>query len=550
MDRRSFFKKAALTATGVPFISKKPLFAKNVNGVKFFGVHSFIEDNPEAVFIMKTNVDEKTNGSAIYSAGKFFVDSVLIEKDENDTGAVPVDSLIAIKPNLTLRFRFKDQYTVEGTMGIVTDVNFTAALVDRLKGFGVDADKIHLIETNYSEEDLTDGGYIQFAADAGIHLNDYSDGVSAIDESKIVWKDVIGGGYFKKIPYIYPVNAENSWLLNIAKLKAHGMGITSCVKNLQGTIVKPYQQHCYPSLGYNPPSDIDDVDTGHLVENRFDLIEANYLRHKDKIPRWDKPGRSGGVWQETWATRCLDNNSVTKAGLHVVEGIYGRDGNFVNGPSLGDNNQDGLATDYMSNVIIFGKNPFHVDVIAHWIAGHEPGNFGLLHMAKERNFSKKLNPADIELYEWKDDGTATSRTLEYFNRTPLKTYYLQRDYDDQTEPYWHLCDEPYDYSATAIQEDNDRITPNNFELKQNYPNPFNPITTIEFSLKNATHVNLTLFTITGRKVATLINRQMPAGEHQYEVAVDAVNMQLSSGTYIYTLKTKEYIKSKRMTVLK
>ncbi|MFC1539292.1 hypothetical protein ACFL6H_07705, partial [Candidatus Latescibacterota bacterium] len=30
---------------------------------------------------------------------------------------------------------------------------------------------------------------------------------------------------------------------------------------------------------------------------------------------------------------------------------------------------------------------------------------------------------------------------------PLVTYYLQRDYNDQDEPRFHLCDEPFDYSS-------------------------------------------------------------------------------------------------------
>ena len=545
MDRRKFFKKTALSAAGISLIPKSKLLSETLDGTGYFGVHPFVEENPDAVFIMRTDVDVKTNGTAIYNAGKSFASTVLVAKNSGDPGAVPVSNFIAIKPNLTLRFHFDDRYTVEGTMGIVTDVNFVEAFVDTLTGFGVDNSKIHLVETNYDSSDLTDGGYLDMVSRKEIVFKDLSAGVGGIDEDDIVWKDVVGGSYFKKLPYIFPVNAPNSWLLNIAKFKAHSMGITSCAKNLQGTIVRNYQEHCRRITSGNP----NGVPDEHLVENREDIIYANYDRHKDVIPRWDRPGSTGGLWQETWATRCLDNNSVTKPGLHVIEGIYGRDGDFVSGPSLGDDNPDGLATDYMSNVIIFGKNPYHVDIIAHWLAGHEPGNFGLFHLAIERGLSTKLNPKEIELYEWKEDGTATEAELESFNRTPLKTKYLQRDYDEQTEPLWHLCDESYDY-PTKIKEKDDTLIPAEYELKQNYPNPFNPVTKISFSIKKAGHVKLELYNVRGQRVAVLINRRLDAGVHSYHLDVDSVNLQLPSGTYFYTLKTAGYMKTKRMTVIK
>ena len=66
--------------------------------------------------------------------------------------------------------------------------------------------------------------------------------VGLIEEEKIVWMDVPEPVYFKKIPYLWPVNAPDTWLLNIAKLKAHGMGLTLSTKNLQGTVVHNYQR--------------------------------------------------------------------------------------------------------------------------------------------------------------------------------------------------------------------------------------------------------------------------------------------------------------------
>jgi hypothetical protein len=55
--------------------------------------------------------------------------------------------------------------------------------------------------------------------------------------------------------------------------------------------------------------------------------------------------------------------------------------------------------------------------------------------------------------------------------------------------------------------------PAGFGLARNYPNPFNPVTTIRFSLEREGHARIEIFNVAGRRVATLIDRMMPAGEH-------------------------------------
>lgn len=544
MDRRKFFKTSAISAAGLSLVPKDMLAGKV--DTTHFGVHQFIEENPEAVFIMRTDVDVKTNSAKIYEIGTAFAKSVLVPKEEGELGAVPISNMVAIKPNLTSRFRHDDRYTVEGTMGIVTDAFFVEGFVERLIELGTASDKIHLIETHYDRKNYEEGGYINLIEKTGIHAEDVSDGVGGIDESKIVWKNVVSGGYFKKLPYIYPVGSPNSWLLNIAKLKAHSMGITACAKNLQGTIVKNYQEHCRRITDGNP----NDVPNEHIVTDAKDNIIASYFKHIDTIPRWDKPGAQGGIWQETWATRCIDNISTLNVGLHIIEGIYGRDGNFVEGPSDGDDTNSGIATDYMSNVIIFGKNPFNVDNIAHWIAGHEPGNFGLFHMAIERGLATELNPMNIPVYEWKTDGTATLTPLTDFNRTPLKTKYLQRDYDGQSEPLWHLCDEPYNYPVTSVEIEEDIVIPSEYSLEQNYPNPFNLSTKIEFSISKSAHTNLSVFNVQGKKVATLVNKKLSAGIYTYNFDADSGILQLASGRYFYRLESGSFSKTKKMVLLK
>jgi hypothetical protein len=44
------------------------------------------------------------------------------------------------------------------------------------------------------------------------------------------------------------------------------------------------------------------------------------------------------------------------------------------------------------------------------------------------------------------DGAATRRKLTDFQRTPLKTYYLQLP----GEPHYHLVNEPFDYDRYEV----------------------------------------------------------------------------------------------------
>jgi hypothetical protein len=88
--------------------------------------------------------------------------------------------------------------------------------------------------------------------------------------------------------------------------------------------------------------------------------------------------------------------------------------------------------------------------------------------------------------------------------------------------------------------------PTKFALNQNYPNPFNPTTKIKFDLPKNTQVNLTVYNTNGQLVMTLADGQYNAGS--YEASFDAKS--LPSGTYFYRLTTKDFVETKKMTLVK
>ncbi|MGH2567297.1 MAG: glycosyl hydrolase family 18 protein [Bacteroidota bacterium] len=74
--------------------------------------------------------------------------------------------------------------------------------------------------------------------------------------------------------------------------------------------------------------------------------------------------------------------------------------------------------------------------------------------------------------------------------------------------------------------------PTAFRLEQNFPNPFNPSTTIRYELPHRAHVMLEVFDAAGKRVATLVEREQPAG--YYDVVFQ--NPGLPSGVYFYRLR--------------
>ena len=93
--------------------------------------------------------------------------------------------------------------------------------------------------------------------------------------------------------------------------------------------------------------------------------------------------------------------------------------------------------------------------------------------------------------------------------------------------------------------------PEDYFLGQNYPNPFNPGTQISFELPVGSHVTLTVYNILGQKVTTLVDKEMSDGRYvaDWDGASDGGRL-VSSGVYLYKLEAGDFIKTRKMLLLK
>lgn len=102
------------------------------------------------------------------------------------------------------------------------------------------------------------------------------------------------------------------------------------------------------------------------------------------------------------------------------------------------------------------------------------------------------------------------------------------------------------HNTVDVGEHSAENIPGRFNLSQNYPNPFNPMTVISFQLPVASLVHLRVYDLLGREVATLVNENLNAGDHQVQFhATD-----LASGVYIYRLTAGTQSLSKKLLLTK
>ena len=88
--------------------------------------------------------------------------------------------------------------------------------------------------------------------------------------------------------------------------------------------------------------------------------------------------------------------------------------------------------------------------------------------------------------------------------------------------------------------------PEHFGIVAAYPNPFNPQTRISYTLPEVSKVQLKIYDLQGRLIATLIDRIQEAGEHSAEF--NAAN--LSSGVYLCVLDAGTFKSSSKLLLLK
>ncbi len=385
-----------------------------------FALHPFLLANPKAVFIQRTKVPHKMDEPSKLAAGLQLAREVLVPVER---GGVPTSHRIVLKPNFT-SVRSKDRPDVEN-WGTGTDAQFYEGMILGLKELGLK--KFHWVEAN-GFNTWNYRGFVDINERHGVEMNEPERRARNFrDGYEMNWHQVPEAVVYKRIPHFAPVGEPDTWLLNIAKWKSHGMCMTLATKNLQGLVVKPFVRFC---PGWSGVTGVPAWMKPDIHQNVEKVVNTFFDEHKRKgFARYDSAAPLSPVHQEIWAHKTCDHYQTVKPGLNVIEGIYGRDGDGF-----------GVGNDQLTNLVMFGQERLRLDMVGMYLGGHEPGNVNLFRIAKERGLTDTINPWEVEVYEWVN-GAPVRRKLTDFTRTPLKTYYLQK----AGEPKYHLVNEHFDY---------------------------------------------------------------------------------------------------------
>lgn len=278
----------------------------------------------------------------------------------------PDGKRVVIKPNAP---------GYEPDSGMITHPGFVEGIVEYFEEIGVEKDRMIIAEGVGDLDEAGNwrtSGYGAMAARKGVRLVN-------IHRDRVVAVPLVDGRIFKEVHIAETVKNEDTYLVNVPKLKTHNLAVTTLsMKNLQGTVVPPDERHfCDPGEGNR--------------ERRMEITESGLT-----------------LWEEVFCHKLCDLCSVLRPDLNIVEGIVGRDGTgFRRGKNI------------QTNLIVAGTNVVAVDTVASYLMGFDPRGIGYLKMAAERGLGRN-NLEEIRLYEVRGGEVVPCDDLRKFiSKTPF-----------------------------------------------------------------------------------------------------------------------------------
>jgi len=263
----------------------------------------------------------------------------------------------------------------------------------------------------------------------------------------------------------------------------------------------------------------------------FTPLSGNYTKPgSGSFQPSGQPVYSGS--QSTWVNEIMDlsnyNTSQVKLRFELKSDVsVTRDGWYV----------DDIG------VIVYGIIPVELNsftalmqnnnVLLNWSTSSETNNLGF--DIERRSSNNNSGWQKIGFVPGK--GTTTEKSSYNFtdvNPVEGKSYYRLRQIDlDGTTKVFNAVEVDFN----VVRE---------YSLSQNYPNPFNPETEISFALAKSDYVTLKIYNILGSEVATLVNEFMESGKHTIKFNAS----DLTSGVYLYTIKSGNFTATRKMILMK
>ena len=273
--------------------------------------------------------------------------------------------------------------------------------------------------------------------------------------------------------------------------------------------ILPGEMNYITSEGHNSPY----WGTWFFAPNNPDALLSDWKAGFDKLPEENKVRILGPNYND-----YFDNNGTQDSNTEIT-GIEN-----INHP---ENDSD---TSLPVELTSFSAQQLDDVVKLNWRTESELSNQGF-YIERERKIGNKTvldtlgfvpgqgNSSSGKDYQFIDDklqGVNRGDTLKYFIR--------QVDLDGTSEVFGPL---------RIVYEKGDKFIQKKLTVIDNFPNPFNSVTTVKYSLQTSSNVVITIFDITGKKLISFSENQLPG---EQKVKFDLSNY--SSGIYILHIVLK------------
>ncbi len=179
----------------------------------------------------------------------------------------------------------------------------------------------------------------------------------------------------------------------------------------------------------------------------------------------------------------------------------------------------------------FTANTSGDNIVLKWITASEINNKGFEIQRKKRAENFWENIGSVK-------GSGTSTEVHHYSYTDYLTSSGIYQYRIKQVDF----DGTINYSKSVEIEFLNDFT---FKLEQNYPNPFNPSTKIKYIIPYSANVEFIVCNLLGQEV---YNEKFYADRGIHEINYSSGN--LSSGVYFYSIKTDQFISTRKFVLMK
>ena len=106
------------------------------------------------------------------------------------------------------------------------------------------------------------------------------------------------------------------------------------------------------------------------------------------------------------------------------------------------------------------------------------------------------------------------------------------------------------FIVTELSTENGEIIPTKFSMSANYPNPFNPVTNVDFTVPEVADVSFAIYSLLGQEILSVSAPYEPGSYKFTWNGRDQLGNELSSGVYLLKMETENFLKTRKLVLMK